>query len=275
MTEKQKEYESKDMPIAVGQVSELTDDQKFERRSPGVPAAQADSPNAVIMMAMQNNYTPELIEKMMDLQTRHEADQARKAYYHAMSAWKAKALEITKDKKVSFQTSKGTTEYHHATLANVTKAINTSMSPFGLHTSWRLEQPEGGIKVTCRCSHEFGHFEETAMTGPLDNSGSKNVIQQSGSTITYLQRYTILALTGLSPDESFDDDGHRSETPVGITETQIADIETMVTDLIESKGLKDAKDFDTRLMRLFKVKKIDELTEVQANSLIKKLGQIK
>jgi hypothetical protein len=48
------------------------------------------------------------------------------------------------------------------------------------------------------------------MTGPLDDSGNKNKIQQAGSTVTYLQRYTLLAVTGLSTQDQ-DDDGQGAD----------------------------------------------------------------
>ena len=59
--------------------------------------------------------------------------------------------------------------------------------------------------VTCKITHELGHSEETSLSAPADSSGSKNAIQAIGSTITYLQRYTLLALTGLATHEQDDD----------------------------------------------------------------------
>ena len=41
---------------------------------------------------------------------------------------------------------------------------------------------------------------------PLDTSGGKNNIQAMGSAVSYLERYTLLAITGLSTKE-MDDDG--------------------------------------------------------------------
>ena len=42
------------------------------------------------------------------------------------------------------------------------------------------------------------------MSGPLDESGQKNALQQAGSSVTYLQRYTLLAATGMSTSEDTD-----------------------------------------------------------------------
>ena len=52
--------------------------------------------------------------------------------------------------------------------------------------------------MTCVLSHRDGHFEETTLTAGRDDSGKKNAIQQVGSTITYLQRYTLKAALGLA-----------------------------------------------------------------------------
>ena len=173
--------------------------------SPSLPA-QA-SPNAVVMMAMQKNYTPELIEKMMALQERYEANEARKAFHDAMSRFKANPPEIGKDKSVAYTVQgKGTTAYNHASLANVTGKINRALSEHGLSAGWTTVQNERGVTVTCTITHKFGHSEGTSLTAAPDTTGSKNAIQAIGSTVSYLERYTILALTGLATHD-MDDDG--------------------------------------------------------------------
>ena len=47
--------------------------------------------------------------------------------------------------------------------------------------------------------------ESTTLSGPPDTTGSKNDLQSIGSTISYLQRYTLLALTGLATFDMDDD----------------------------------------------------------------------
>jgi len=254
----------------------VTDEEKFEHRATGtLPVVQEDSPNAIIIAAIQKNYDPTFIEKMMDLVERNERNIARRAYIKAMAIWRSNAPEIIKDKHVKFQTSKGITEYDHASLGNVTKSISNSMGPYGLNPHWTTEQPDGKIKVTCIITHEGGHSESTSLTAGSDQTGNKNDIQAVGSTISYLERYTLLALTGLAT-EDMDDDGTGAggaEDP--ITEDQAANIETMVTDLIAAKLIKDEVDFVSRLNRLFKKDKVDDLTGKQADALIKKLSAIK
>ena len=46
------------------------------------------------------------------------------------------------------------------------------------------------------------------MSAPADSSGSKNPVQQIGSTMTYLQRYTLIGALGLTTADK-DDDGRQ------------------------------------------------------------------
>jgi len=166
--------------------------------SPNLPA-QA-SPNAVVMMAMQKGYTPELIEKMMALQERYEANEARKAYVKAMSVFKANPPEILKTKHVCYTNSKNQkVEWDHAVLGEITDAIIRGMSPYGLYHRWDMEQPDKNtVKTTCIITHELGHSERMSMSGPPDTSGGKDELKAVSSTNTLLQRLTLLAITGLA-----------------------------------------------------------------------------
>lgn len=152
------------------------------------------------------------LKELLDVQERWEAIEAKKAYTQAMAAFKENPPEILKDKKVHYETSKGSTDYKHATLHNVTSKINSELSKHGLTASWLTSQDNGFIKVTCKITHIMGHSEETCLSAPPDNTGSKNAIQAIASTVTYLERYTLLALTGLATADQ-DDDGAAASKP--------------------------------------------------------------
>lgn len=218
----------------------MSEDQKQYELRPVDNLPVEATPNAVIMMAMQKGYTPELIKQMMDLQERFEKNEARKAYHDAMSRFKENPPEIEKDRTVSF--GAGKTSYKHASLANVTTKINKALSDHGLSAGWHTEQTEKGITVTCTITHRQGHSESTSLTAGADTSGSKNAIQAIGSTVSYLERYTILSLTGLATYD-MDDDGQNAETTEFITEAQVKEINDLLaeTSADVSKFLKVAK----------------------------------
>jgi len=100
----------------------------------------------------------------------------------------------------------GTTKYSHSTLGYISETVIPLLSMHGLSHSWEIHQEAKDITVTCKVAHILGHSASVSMTSPPDDSGSKNKIQQVASTVTYLQRYTLLSALGLATDET-DDDG--------------------------------------------------------------------
>lgn len=170
--------------------------------------SESNTPADIIKTAITAGADLEKLEKLLNLQERYEAIQAKKAYNEAMANFKANPPKIDKDMTVAY----GNTKYNHASLANVTEKINSELSKYGLSASWSIKQ-NGAVSVTCKITHIKGHSEETTLSAPADSSGSKNAIQAIGSTITYLERYSLLALTGLATYEQ-DDDGRAAGAPV-------------------------------------------------------------
>lgn len=174
----------------------------------------------------------ETLEKLMALQERWEANQARKAFDEAMAAAKADIPTIAKNRVVDFTSQKGRTNYRHEDLGEIAKTIDPILSRHGLsyrfRTTSNLNEP---VTVTCIVSHRAGHSEENTLCAGRDDSGNKNSIQGVGSTITYLQRYTLKAALGLAA--SNDDDGKAGwidESGGFITPAQVAQIEALITE---------------------------------------------
>lgn len=167
------------------------------------PATPAD----IVLYAMQKGADIAQIEKFMDLQMKWEADQARKAFVSDMAEFKKNPPRITKDKQVAFNG----TSYMHATLGNVTGAIVEGLARHGFSHRWDTVQDGAQIVVTCILTHKQGHSERTTLSAGRDDSGKKNNIQQMASTVTYLQRYTLLSATGVATNDQEDDDGAGSQ----------------------------------------------------------------
>lgn len=178
---------------------------EHERRQVAVTGT---TPSDVLRFAMQNGADLERIEKLMDLQARWEADQARREYTLAMTKFKADPIVIEKRKLVEFRTRDGDlTSYRHAELSDVTDVLIPALANHGFSHRWDCVQEDGGIiRVKCVLTHERGHSESVSLFGAPDNSGKKNSIQQVASTITYLERYTLLMITGMAT-KGMDDDG--------------------------------------------------------------------
>ena len=194
---------------------------------------QTVTPMSLIQRAQDANASIEQMQQLLDLQLRYEDNEAKKAFHKAVAAFKAEAINIVKNKKVSYNTSKGKTEYSHAELGSILNTVTPLMSKHGLSHHWETEQDGSKIKVTCFLTHELGFSKQTSLESAKDDSGGKNSIQAIGSAKTYLERYTFLAIVGLAARDQ-DDDGDKADTgdkadPVTyISESQVMDIESMV-----------------------------------------------
>jgi hypothetical protein len=97
-------------------------------------------------------------------------------------------------------------------LSDVTDAIGPALARHQLSYEWDIHQASNAITVDCILTHVQGHSKKVTLTAAPDNSGMKNAIQQVASTTTYLQRYTLLAITGMST-KGMDDDGRGTRAP--------------------------------------------------------------
>jgi hypothetical protein len=218
----------------------------------------------------------EQMEKLLDLQIKFEENEAKKAFNVAFAKFKAAGIQIVKDSHVEYSTSKGKTEYDHATLAGICDQVVAEMSKHGLSHYWDVDKKEKMVEVTCVIVHELGHSISTSLDSAPDDSGGKNSIQAVGSAVTYLQRYTLLAATGLATKAIPDDDGagtDLNELPYEpISEEQWANLDTMISQAGGPDQEKNLKTFCT----VYKVQSLAHLPAEKYNAVAKKLeGQIK
>lgn len=216
--------------------------------------------------------TPERVNQAFEFYQKVKQEKAREAFNAAMADARAEIPPILKNRVVDFTSSKGRTNYKHEDLAGIAEIVDPILGKHGLSyrfkTTAELNEP---VRVTCIVSHRLGYSEENTLPAPRDESGNKNSIQAIGSTITYLQRYTLKAALGLS--SAHDDDGRRSEMKEGepdplatIDEKQQAEIKSLLEatntnvgkflDFAKAETVSDilAKDF-TRLKAILLKKK--------------------
>lgn len=184
----------------------------------------AAQPANMIQLAIDRGASVDQLEKLWELQTKYEANEARKAFVSAMNRFRANPPKIVKDKHVSFNK----TEYKHATLNNVCDKIGASLTAVGISFRWETNQDNGLITVSCVLTHDAGHMEKTTLSASPDASGGKNSIQAVGSTVTYLQRYTLLSATGMATEEQ-DTDG--VAPPENISEGQLEALMALVAEV--------------------------------------------
>ncbi len=176
-------------------------------------------PSRLLEMAIQQNLDIDKLERLMAMQERWNEQQAKEAFYGALANFQKIVPVLEKRNKVSF----GTTKYSHASLSDIKDGVQESLSECGLSYRWEFADNAGQIDVTCIITHTSGHSEKTTMTAPADSSGSKNPVQERGSTITYLQRYTIVGALGLTT-ANMDDDGRQGQDSAPTPEEAAKDL---------------------------------------------------
>lgn len=182
---------------------------------------RAPNPMALIQTAVAKGCDAVTLEKLLAMQERLEANQARKAFVAALAAFKGNPPAIIKNKLVEF----GNTKYKHATIDNVCNLLDKALAEHGLSFRWETENLDKGlIRVSCILTHELGHSERTSLQALPDGSGSKNPVQAIGSTVTYLQRYTLLAATGIAVQNTDDDGRAAGNEDPPLTDKQVEEL---------------------------------------------------
>lgn len=207
--------------------------------------ASVATPAELVRLAVTQGADIDKLEKLMELQLRWEQNEARKEFVAAMNAFKANPPEILKGKSVDQGTNdsgKDRPKYKYAELDKVCTAVTAALNKHDISHRWEVDQSQPTwIKVTCILTHKSGHSEETALQGAADATGGKNAIQAIGSTVTYLQRYTLLAATGLAAANT-DSDGNAPAGKNRIAGDRVRE---------QCEWIKNAKD-KTELWNLYK-----------------------
>jgi hypothetical protein len=213
-------------------------------------AVHSDAPGAltpleILNRAVSSGATTETLAQLMTLQERWEANQARKAFVEARARAKAKLVEtpILKNRI-------GHNNKRYADFSAYATVIDPVLADNDLSYGFETEYTDR-ITVTCVLSHADGHETRNALSGPPDKTGNKNDIQAIGSTVTYLQRYTLTAALGLSASE--DDDGKAGGAGPTLSDEQVQELGQL---LAANK---------IPVEKFLKVLKADAITAIPAN----------
>ena len=191
-----------------------------------IPEIVENNYDKVISLAIEQKADLATIEKFMDLRDRWEKNEARKAYFLALSEFKKEIICVKKDKENKQYSSK------YASEDSLMNTVNPILGKYGLSATFEFDQTNPDLlKVTCFLTHSSGHREAIFLSGGLDKSGAKNPLQQLKSTDTYLRKALYSAITGISAsNDDADDDGNSSSEIKYLTEAEAVTIISIVTD---------------------------------------------
>ncbi|MCB1466439.1 MAG: ERF family protein [Rhizobiaceae bacterium] len=211
----------------VGHVAERRAIAAAKETAPAVAERREMSPMDMVARALEMGVSADILQQMMDLRDREEASKARKAFNEAFAAFKAEAVTIVRNRKVTDGPLKGR---RYAELVSFVEAATPALSKHGLSASWDITRDEKDwIEVTCTIEHVLGGSKKVALGGPPDTGGAKNMLQARISTVTYLERATFKAACGLA-EQGDDDDGHGgTRMPIGAE--QLKRLQTIATEV--------------------------------------------
>ena len=126
----------------------------------------------------------------------------------------------------------------YADLSNCIEAVIDALNSNGIGLMQRTYECKDGVMVETIFVHESGEVMECGL---LHVPASKQDPQGYGSALTYARRYSLLAATGLAPE---DDDGNsasrRTEIKSTVNESQIADLLAAMDEVTTIKELQEA-----------------------------------
>jgi len=201
-----------------------------------LPSTESVHPGTMIQMLVANHKDIDIsqLTGLFELQKKYDDEIARKAYHTAKSQFAAMVPTIIEDGVADFTAGNKRTHYKFATLAGTMDQIRGVLEQCRLHVSWKTEEVDNRLKVTCFLTHDLGYQEETSLSaGREEGKGSTgmNSLQALKSTASYLERITLFALLGLA-SKGDDDDGVAAGKPEveRITDEQVNTIHSLITD---------------------------------------------
>lgn len=184
---------------------ELVTNPQAENRIYREVAAVDHAPVSLLRVALERGADLATLERLQAMHVQEEERAAKRAYNAAFAAFKGEAVIIIKNRSVTQGPLSGK---KYAELFAVVNAATPALSKHGLSASWRLTKDDKDwLEVTCTLKHSQGYSESVSMGGPPDAGGAKSAIQARASTVTYLERYTLKAILGLSEQEDDNDGG--------------------------------------------------------------------
>ena len=189
------------------------------------------SPMMLIQSAIDSNMSTDALEKLMDLQDRYEATNAKKAFNQALVKAQSEMPTVFKGR------ANAGTRSNYASFDDIMRIVRPVLDAHGLALSFAQSETSDTITVVCTILHAGGYSTETPFTLPKDgviksNEGRNvtNLAQAQGSANSYAKRYCLTnALNIVLGDQ--DDDAQAMSVPVKpVSPEQCEELRKMATD---------------------------------------------
>ena len=161
-------------------------------------------PSSLLALAVEGNADVDRLSKLMDLQERWQAQQARCAYFESLAAFQSQLPPIEKTKAV--KNKDGSERYRYAPLDSIIRQVKDLLKQHGFSYRFHSEPVEDGLMISCSAHHSLGHVETSTIKIPTLTGFGTNAAQDEGSAHTYGKRYSFCDCFGIAASDT-DDDG--------------------------------------------------------------------
>lgn len=185
---------------------------------------------ALIRTAIATKADPAQLRELLAVRREWEADEARKAFNHAIAEFQRRAPIIEKADKAY--------DKQYARMDRIWREIRPLLTELGLSVTWQVCELRPELcHLEGQLRHRDGHGERLVRDLPMpDLIKGQNKAQQAGSASTYAQRYGLCAALGLVTGD--DDDGHAAGGGL-VTPDEAAKVAELVD---AARGLADFKE---------------------------------
>ena len=179
------------------------------------------TPMDLLQLAIEKEGSIDVIERLAALQMQIQDRDDRVAFSEAMANFRDKDVPVVIRER-PIKDRQGTLLYKGVALEDVATPLSKALLKHGITYRFKsADLPDGRTRVTCLLRLKGTAYEEEGATlaAPTDTSGGKDTLKGVGSTVSYLEKYTLLQSCGV---HVYGADPEATETE-GITQSAGAD----------------------------------------------------
>ena len=183
----------------------------------------------------------------------------------ALAKFQEEVKQPLKDKNNPFFKSK------YVPLENVVEAITDVAPKNGLSfVQWALNDENGRVGVATMLMHESGEFIEF---DPVHMKADKETAQGAGALITYLKRYALSAVFGITSDQ--DDDGNGASGNKAVKSATQAEVGNLKKEIIAFSNLMKEQGKDVTPEQVNTTLGITDFTQLTSDDVKQAITKLK
>jgi ERF superfamily protein len=228
-----------------------------------LPVPQDQPIEKLLTLAIEKKVDVAILERLLSMQERVLATQAKIAFEEALSSFQAKCPVIPRTKKGA--------KAKYAPYEDIVKRISPLLEECGLSVNTKTKTSETTVRAFTIIRHKLGYSEELGdaelplLRPVVSNTGNvaMNETQAVAGTISMCKRYSLCnALNIVTENEDLDGNGGEEEA---ISEENLKELYRLQSILNFNMGA---------ILTKYKIKKIYQLDNEIAENLIKNLQEL-